>query len=185
MASSNAPARTFNWRVELPTFCGSLVILREPAIADAAAVLELLSLPDATRFDLTGRVNAAAVHALISRAVRDRSAGVAFTYVMRVPATGDLIGLFQVRQLDPFFEGATWECTVAPPARGTGAFVDAAHLVASFAFASTGVRRLEARIDAGNARAKAALTKLGGIEEGILRRAARRGGDDVDQALWA
>ena len=45
MASSNAPARTFNWRVELPTFCGSLVILREPAIADAAAVLELLSLP--------------------------------------------------------------------------------------------------------------------------------------------
>ena len=66
-----------------------------------------------------------------------------------------------------------------------GAFVDAAHLVASFAFASTGVRRLEARIDAGNARAKAALRKLGGIEEGILRRAARRGGDDVDQALWA
>ena len=70
MASSNAPARTFNWRVELPTFCGSLVILREPAIADAAAVLELLSLPDATRFEGTfsERHRQAPVGAIVRRA---------------------------------------------------------------------------------------------------------------------
>ncbi len=185
MPSNDVVSRTFNWRAELPMLCGSVVVLREPVAGDAAALAELLSLPDATRFDLTGAAGIGDARRLIERTARERGAGVAFAYAVVLAATNDIVGLIQVRQLDPFFEGAMWECTLTPGARGTGVLVEAAQLVASFAFASTGVRRLEARIDVNNARAQAALRKIGAVQEGILRRAVRRGDDYVDQALWA
>jgi RimJ/RimL family protein N-acetyltransferase len=125
------------------------------------------------------------VQQLIARAADERAAGTAFTYVIGFAATGHIIGLLQVRQLDPLFEAASWDCTLATDARGTGAFWEAAHLVASFAFLSAGASRLEARIDLGNGRGKAALRKIGAVQEGILRRSGRRGHEFVDQALWA
>jgi ribosomal-protein-alanine N-acetyltransferase len=182
---TNHAARTFNWRLELPMLSGSLVTLREPLGSDGAALLDLFSLPDAARFDLAGAAGPTVVSGLIERAARERADGVAFTYAVVQAATGATVGLFRVRQLDPFWEAAIWDCTIVPSVRGTGVFIDAARLVASFAFASAGVRRLEARVDVNNARAKAALVKLGGVQEGILRRAVRRGNDYVDQALWA
>jgi ribosomal-protein-alanine N-acetyltransferase len=185
MAANDVTARVFNWRIELPTLCGSMVTLREPVAADAEVVLELLSLPDATRFDLGEALTAGAVKRLLDRVVRDRVAGVAFTYAIALTATEEVVGLMQVRRLDPLFEGATWDCTLAVHVRGTAVFGDAAHLAGSFAFASTGVRRLEVRIDVDNARAKFAIRKIGGVQEGVLRRAVRRGSEDVDQSLWA
>lgn len=185
MSNHLTTVRRFNWRVELPVLSGRVVSLREPANGDRDALLDLLSLPDASRFDLIGSLGPTSVQGLIDRAGRDRAAGVAFTYAIAFAMTGDLVGLIQVRQLDPIFETAAWDCTLAPRARGTGAFYDAAHLVGSFAFASAGASRLEARIDVDNGRAKAALRKLGGVEEGILRRSTRRGHEFVDQALWA
>ena len=185
MSNHDAALRTFNWRVELPALSGRVVALREPVAGDLEALVDVLSVPDAARFGRHGSLSVAAVQDLIERAARDRSAGVAFTYVITFSATGDLIGLIQVRQLDPTFETAAWDCTLMPHARGTGALFDAARLVGSFAFASTGATRLEARIDIDNGRAAAALRKLGGVQEGILRRSARRGHEFVDQGLWA
>lgn len=185
MASKDVAARVLNWRMELPTLCGSLVTLREPVNADTEPLLELLSLPDAARFDLSEAVETASVRRMIERALRDRASGIAFTYAIVLADHRSLVGLIQVRQLDPFFEGALWDCTVAPRARGTGVFGEAAHLVGSFAFASTGVRRLESRVDVNNVRAMFALRKIGAVQEGVLRRAVRRGDDYVDQTLWA
>ncbi len=100
-------------------------------------------------------------------------------------ATRPAVGLIQVRQLDPAFEVAEWECTVAPSARGTGVFVEAVRLVGSFAFRSVGVRRLETRVLLQNGRGNTALRKLGAVEEGILRRSIRRNGEYADQVLWS
>jgi RimJ/RimL family protein N-acetyltransferase len=36
-----------------------------------------------------------------------------------------------------------------------------------------------------NGRANSALRKLGAVQEGVLRRSARRGGEYVDQVLWS
>jgi N-acetyltransferase len=185
MSNNDAALPTFNWRIELPVLTGRVVTLREPGPGDSGALFDLLSLPDATRFDREGSFGPGAVKRLIDRAARDRAAGVAFTYVIAFAATSDIVGLIQVRQLDPTFEIAAWDCTLAPQARGTGAFVDAARLVGSFAFASAGASRLEARVDVDNSRATGALRKLGAVEEGILRRSARRGHGFVDQRLWA
>ena len=91
----------------------------------------------------------------------------------------------QVRQLDPASKRAEWECTLAPSSRGSGIFLEAARLVGSFAFGTLGAHRLEARVLLQNGRANGALRKLGAVQEGVLRRSVRRGGEYVDQVLWS
>jgi ribosomal-protein-alanine N-acetyltransferase len=148
-------------------------------------LVDLLSLGDATRFALDEPVSEVALQQLIERIARDRAAGRAFTYVITLTATRTVIGLLQVRQLDPGFEAAEWECTLAPSWRGSGVFVEAARLVGSFAFGSVGANRLEARVPVRDGRANGALRKLGAVQEGILRRSLRLGGEYLDQVLWS
>src|SRR5437879_245821 len=125
------------WRGELPTLTSRAVTLREPSAADLGALVDVLSIADASRFGLED-VTVASVRELIERAQRDRAAGVALTYAIVSHAAGAIAGLIQVRQLDPGFEAAEWEATLVPSARGSGVFVEAARLVGSFVFASLG-----------------------------------------------
>ena len=176
---------TSTWRTELPTLSGRSVTLREIAAHDLAAVVDVLSVGDATRFGNDGPVSDLAVQELIDRAVRDRAAGHAFTYIITLTASRALVGLVQVRQLDPGFEAAEWECTIVPSSRGTGVFLESARLVGSFTFGTIGTHRLEARVLLQNGRANGALRKLGAVQEGILRRSLRRQGEYFDQVLWS
>src|SRR5262245_33660654 len=173
------------WRSELPTLSGRLVTLREATTQDLGGLVDLLSFSDATRFGIDDRVTTVEVQQLIDRVMQDRAAGLGFTYVITLTASRAVVGLFQVRQLDPAFEAAEWECTIAPSSRGTGVFTEAARLAGSFAFGVVGVHRLEARVLLQNGRANGALRKLGAVQEGILRRSMRRGGEYLDQALWS
>lgn len=172
-----------SWRRELPTLSSRLVTLREPRAEDLGPLVDLLSIGDASRFGIDEMVGKLAVQRLIEQAPRDREAGVAFTYLVLLGAS--IAGLMQVRRLDPAFETAEWECTLTPSARGSGVFLEAARLVGSFAFESVGAYRLEARVPLENGRANGALRKLGAVQEGILRRSVRRGGEYLDQALWS
>jgi len=174
-----------DWKSALPTLTGRLTTLREPVGEDLGPLLDLLSLADATRFGMEEPVHELAVRDLIDRSAHDRAGGLAFTYAVTSGAGSAPVGLVQVRQLDPGFEVAEWECTLAPSVRGSGMFLDLAALVASFTFGPVGARRLEARVPLQNGRGNAALRKLGAVQEGILRRSFRRGGDYVDQALWS
>lgn len=170
----------------LPVLVGRLVTLREPEDLDLGPIVDLLSLPDASRFGLDDAMPVElAAQTLIERAARDRAAGVSFTYVVMVTASRAPVGLLQVRQLDPTFEAAEWECTLAPEIRGTGVFLEAARLAGSLAFGSVGTHRLEARVALQNGRANGALRKLGAVQEGILRRAARWRNAYIDQVLWS
>jgi RimJ/RimL family protein N-acetyltransferase len=174
-----------NWRDELPVLTGLNIVLREPTPYDVDPLVRLLSLGDATRFGLEEPPSDVSIQSLIDRAVRDRAKGLAFTYAITLGAARTVVGLLQVRQLDPAFEAAEWECTIAPPVRGTGVFVEAAQLAGSFVFGSLGTHRLEARVLLQNGRANGALRKLGAAQEGVLRRAARRAGEYADQVLWS
>jgi RimJ/RimL family protein N-acetyltransferase len=173
------------WRRELPTLTARLVALREPTSDDLGALVELLSLEDASRFGIEDAIDDVAVRQFVERATRDRESGAAFTYVVDHPTLRGVAGLVQVRALDPTFETAEWECTLAPAVRGSGAFIEMARLVCGFAFNAIGAHRLEARVQLQNGRANGALRKLGAVQEGILRRSARRRGEYVDQVLWS
>jgi RimJ/RimL family protein N-acetyltransferase len=174
-----------DWRKELPTMASRLVALRESTANDVGPLVDLLSIADAVRFGVDEPVTEEAVRAFIERAHHERCAGLSFTYVITLGATHAIVGLAQVRQLDPSFEAAEWEMTLAPSARGTGVFLDAARLLGSFAFGSVGTHRLESRVVLENGRANGALTKLGAVQEGILRRSVRRSGAYHDQVLWS
>ena len=174
-----------NWRTALPVLTARLVTLREPVPQDLGPLVDLLSVADATRFGIEDPNTEVGVQRLIERAGRDRAAGLSFTYAVSAGATRPPVGLIQVRPLDPTFESAEWECTLAPSARGTGIFVETVRLVGSFAFGSVGVRRLETRLLLQNGRGNTALRKLGAVEEGILRRSVRLHGEYVDRVLWS
>jgi [ribosomal protein S5]-alanine N-acetyltransferase len=174
-----------NWRTELPVLMSRTVTLREPIASDLGPLVDLLSLADATRFALDEPVSDVAVQQLIERVARDRAAGRAFAYVVTQTMTRTVIGLALVRQLDPSFEAAEWECTIAPSWRGSGAFLEVARLIGSFTFGTIGSHRLEARVLLRNGRANGALRKLGAVQEGVLRRSVRLAGEYVDQVLWS
>jgi RimJ/RimL family protein N-acetyltransferase len=173
------------WRNELPALGGRTVTLREPTSADLGALVELLALGDATRFGVEEPISGVGAQELVDRIARERANGIAFTYAITLTATGTIVGLLQVRQLDMAFEAAEWECTIAPSERGSGTFVEAARLVGSFVFESLGTHRLEARVLLQNGRANGALRKLGAVQEGILRRSVRRDDEYFDQVLWS
>jgi RimJ/RimL family protein N-acetyltransferase len=185
MAGDPTVVGTSSWRSELPSLTGRVVTLREPVTQDLGPLVDLLSLCDATRFGLEDAVSEVGVQELIERFARERGNGVSFTYVITLAAARTIVGLVQVRQLDPSFEAAEWECTIAPSSRGSGIFLDAVRLVGSFAFGTIGTHRLEARVLLQNGRANGALRKLGAVQEGILRRSVRRAGDYFDQVLWS
>jgi RimJ/RimL family protein N-acetyltransferase len=185
MSNNAAPAIVAAWRTGLPVLSGQMVSMREPVYNDSVAIAAVLSLGDATRFGIDDAADEHAAQRLVDAAIRDRLAGTAFTFAIVLTASRRLVGLFQVRRLDPTFECGEWECTLAPAVRGSGVFVDAARLAMRYAFESVGIHRLETRVLVENGRANGAIRKLGGVHEGILRGAIRRGGLYLDQALWA
>jgi len=185
MAINTNPVMSLDWRSELPALAGRMVLLREPASNDLGPLVDLLSITDATRFGIDDPPSEVIVQEFIERVARERRSGVAFTYAITLGMSRTLVGLSQVRQLDPTFETAEWEFTIAPSSRGTGIFLEAARLTGSFAFSTTGTRRLEARVLLRNGRANGAMRKLGAVQEGILRRSIRRGGDYLDQVMWS
>jgi RimJ/RimL family protein N-acetyltransferase len=176
---------TSSWRTELPALIGRSVTLREVAPQDLGSLVDLLSLGDATRFGIDGPVSDVTIQELIDRASGNRALGTSFTYAVTLNVSRSLVGLAQVRQLDPMFEAAEWELTIAPSSRGTSVFLEAARLLGSFTFGVIGTHRLEARVLLQNGRANGALRKLGAVQEGILRRSLKRNGDYFDQVLWS
>jgi len=185
MPGESAVIGAATWRNALPPLNGRAVTLREPVTQDLGPLVELLSVGDATHFGLDEPVSDVGVLELIDRFARERASGLAFTYVIVLAPARTIVGLVQVRQLDPSFEAAEWECTIAPSFRGTGIFLETARLVGSFAFGAIGTHRLEARVLLQHGRANGALRKLGAVQEGVLRRSVRRADDYFDQVLWS
>ena len=174
-----------DWQKALPVLTSRLVVLREPVSTDLGPLIDLLSIVDASRFGIEESALHIGVAGLIDRGPVDRANGVSFTYVITLASSRTIVGLAQVRRLDPTFEAAECEMTLAPSVRGTGVFVDAARLVGSFAFDPVGAYRLESRVVVQNGRANGALRKLGAVQEGVLRRSVRRGEEYFDQVLWS
>ena len=185
MGTDRAELLVNDWRQDLPTLATRLVTLREPAPADLAPLIDLLATMDATRFGIDESRLEEGVCALIKRCAVDRANGASFTYAITMTTLRTIVGLARVRRLDPSFEAAECEMTLAPSVRGTGVFVDAARLIGSFAFDSVGALRLESRVVVQNGRANGALRKLGAVQEGVLRRSVRRGDEYLDQVLWS
>lgn len=174
-----------DWRKALPVLGRGTVTLRELRLSDAPALLRLLGAAEVVRFISPPPSSVEGFERFIAWTHRERAAGRYVCFGV-VPAGMDtLVGLFQVRQLEPGFETAEWGFVLGSAFWGTGAFVEGARGVLEFAFETIGVNRLEARAAVQNGRGNGALAKIGAVKEAVLRKSFFCGDAYVDQALWS
>jgi RimJ/RimL family protein N-acetyltransferase len=181
-------ARSFpdSWRTALPVLTGTLATLREFAAVDAPRLAEVLAAPEVARFMSAPPTSADRLAAFAEWGQRERAAGRYAAFALLPRGSDRPVGIVQLRVLDLAGHAAGWGVALGPQHWGAGLFLDAARLVARFAFETVGVHRLEARAAVGNARGQAAMQKLGAVQEGVLRRSlVTADGTHHDQVLWS
>ena len=179
--AASTPGR---WRDRLPELEGRHVRLRELCAHDAMPLFAAVTNPEVTRFISPPPASVEGFEQFIAWAQRQRAAGQGVAYAIVPHGSDATIGLFQMRALQPRFANAEWGFLLAAEFWGSGMFVDSARLMLEFAFGVIGVRRLEARAASDNGRGNAALSKLGAVREGTLRKSFLRNGEVLDQAMW-
>jgi RimJ/RimL family protein N-acetyltransferase len=178
------PTAAADWRHGLPVLYGSLVILRELRLTDAASLLAAMSTADVARFISPPPTTIEGFEKFIAWAHREREAGRYVCFAVTTRGADTAIGLFQLRSLEPDFGTSELGFALAVEYWGTGLFTDGAMVTIDFAFEVMGVHRLEARAALKNGRGNGALRKVGAVQEGILRRSFVKNGEYLDQALW-
>ena len=183
--SAVEPVRLPDWRRQLPELKGRHVTLRELRLADAQALLAMLTTDEITRFISPPPTTVDGFERFIQWTIREREAGRYICYAVVPDNLNAPAGIFQVRELETGFGVAEWGFALASAFWGSGVFLDAARLVLTFTFEQIGAQRVEARAATHNGRGNGALRKLGAIQEGVLRRSFLRRGEYLDQNLWA
>ena len=174
-----------DWQQQLPVLASGGVVLRQLKQSDAAALFMLLTTEEVARFITPPPTTVAGFEQFIAWAIeRQREGRVAF-FAVTVRGSDAAVGLFQARALEDGFTTAEWGFAIGSPYWGTGLFPQGASLMLDFAFETLGVHRLEARSMVANARGNAALRKVGGLTEGVLRQSFEKGGRRHDQFLWS
>ena len=179
-----APSRRHDWREGLPALSGSIIALRELRHSDAPSLLAALGTAEVTRLISPPPPTVEGFEKFIAWTQRQREAGKAVAFGIVLKDSDTVIGLFQVRALQPAFDIAEWGFALGSEFWGKGIFMDAARLVLDFAFDVLGVHRLEARAALKNGRGNGALQKLGAVQEAVLRGSFLRDGVYHDQAFW-
>ena len=174
------------WRAGLPTLAGERLTLRELAPADSLDLLPLLTTPEVIRFLSPPPRSAERFADFIESTRRERAAGRYCGFAIVPAGQATAIGLVQLRQLEPAFATAEWGIAMGSDWWGQGLFEESGRLLLDFAFGALGAHRIEARVASRNARGIAAVGKLGGVAEGVLRRALLTAdGTRHDQVLWS
>jgi RimJ/RimL family protein N-acetyltransferase len=179
------PIRDQAWREGLPWLIGQHVILREPQLADAPALVEALSNADVSRFMTPPPDSVDAFRAFITWVQSARVGGRCVCLAIVTKDGRRAVGLIQLRALEHDFRTAEWGFALAPAHWGTGVFMEGAAMTLDYAFRHLDVHRLEARASVENVRGNGVLAKLGAVREGTLRRSLEQGAGRVDQSLWA
>jgi ribosomal-protein-alanine N-acetyltransferase len=174
-----------HWTERLPDLSGDLVAVREIEAADAPGLFALLADPAVAAHMSPPPPSAAAFAGFVSWARQQRARGEGVSFGIVPHGLSSAVGIIQVRALEPSFFTAEWGFAIGSPFWGTGAFVDAARLVAGFAFCTLKVHRLEARAVVANGRGNGALRKLGARPEGELHASFRRDDERAAQFLWS
>jgi RimJ/RimL family protein N-acetyltransferase len=172
------------WTAGLPVLAGELVDIREIITSDASALFDLLSDPRVTQHLASPPPDVRAFEGFIAWAQRERSAGNGVCFGIEPHGLQQAVGLIQVRALEPSFGTSEWGFAIGAAFWGTGVFMDAANLVAQYAFEVLGTRRLEGRAVMKNGRGNGALQKIGATPEASLSRAFRRPNGYDAQLLW-
>jgi ribosomal-protein-alanine N-acetyltransferase len=173
------------WYDEIPRLSGESVDVREVIESDASTLFELLSDPRVTEHLSSPPPSPSAFAGFIRWARRERATGNGVCFGIVPHGISDAVGIIQVRAIDLGGVTSEWGFAVGAAFWATGVFLEAANLVADFAFTTIHVNRLEARAVGGNGRGNGVLHKLGARPEANLARGFRKEGRAERQLLWS
>jgi len=109
------------------------------------------------------------LRAYINRALQEHQEGASLPFVICELATGHVVGMTRLKEFVREHQRAVIGSWIVPAAWGKGVNTEAKLLLLEYAFQSLQCARVELRTDQRNTRSRAALTKLGAAEEGMLR----------------
>jgi RimJ/RimL family protein N-acetyltransferase len=173
------------WRAGLPDLQGEGVTVRELRPEDAESLAVLFADPDVGRYIPPPPLSAKDFTRFINWAHEQRRSGSVLCFGVVPDGCETAVGVLQLHELEPPFQNTEWGFVLGKPYWGTGLFQRATEVLLQFAFDTIGVRRLEARAMAANARANAVLRRMGATEEGHLRQSFLLGGQYHDDVLWS
>jgi len=177
--------RAERWARGLPELRGDRVTLRELSRDDAPALTAAFKDTEVGRYIAPPPADFKAFEHFADWARLQRESGTYFCYAVLPDHDQQAVGIYQIHQVEPPFKTAEWGFAFAKPYWGTGLFSRSACVLLDHLFESLGVKRLEARALADNARANAVLRRLGAVQEGRLRRSFLLGGQYRDDVLWS
>ena len=171
------------WQSSLPVLMGKQVVMRELRASDAPSLFAVLTTPEVSRFISPPPPTVQEFDRFIARSIRQRETGAGACFAVTLEGFDTAVGIFQVRSLDADFNTAEWGFALGSAFWGTGVFPESAELVLQFIFTTLGVHRLEARSMVQNGRGTRAVQKVGGVQEGVLRKSFFLDGEYHDQVL--
>lgn len=185
VAGAGSSLATAGWTAGLPCLRCARATLRELQLTDAPSLLAHLATDEVSRYISPPPVSLDGFERFIQWTHRERLAGEYACFSVVPDGVDHAVGLFQLRSIEAGFATAEWGFAMGSAYWGSGVFAAAAEAVLGFAFETIGVQRLEARAAVMNARGQGALRKLGAVQEAVLRRSFKRGGQFFDQTLWS
>ncbi len=154
-----------------PVLEGAVVRLEPLAVAHVRRLTEVGLEGDVFRWYTHPVRTAEAMREWVEGALRDQAAGTALPFATVLRETGLAVGSTRFMNVDAPNErveiGSTW---VAAPWQRSAVNTEAKYLMLRWAFETLGCGRVELKTDANNAGSRAAILRLGAVEEGTLRR---------------
>ena len=168
MATHLSPA---HWPLPISTnkMTGRIVALEPLREAHAPELAHAGRDPQVWRFTTSRADTPETMREYVVKLLRDWEAGMAVPFAVRSLASGAVVGCTRLKELERAHRRCLLGSWYAPEAWRTGVNLEAKRLLLGFAFETLGCVRVELHTDAGNARSRASLEKLGAKFEGVLR----------------
>ena len=158
-------------KIEPVTLQGRVVRLEPLALAHVPGLARVGLDPELWRWIPTQVADAAQMQAWVQTALDEQTAGTSLPFAIFSQASGEAIGSTRYMNIVPAHRrleiGSTWLSTAA---QRSGANTEAKLLLLTHAFEALKAIRVELKTDALNSKSRAAIARIGGIEEGIFRR---------------
>ena len=150
---------------------GRVVRLRPMGLDDVEALAAAGADPEVFRWYVAPVPGVAGMRAWVEDALRAQAAGLALPFVTVACDTGAVIGSTRFGSYDRPNRcveiGWTW---LTPSSQRTAANTEAKYLMLRHAFESWNLDRVEFKTDSLNQKSRAALARIGAVQEGIFRR---------------
>jgi N-acetyltransferase len=145
-------------------------VLEPMSLAHVPALLRVGLDPELWRWIPAGVANEEEMRAYVEKALDEQRRGVSLPFVI-VATPGEVVGSTRYGNIDLSHRrleiGWTW---VSASHQRTAVNTEAKLLLLTHAFERLGVHRVELKTDALNRKSRAAIARLGAVEEGIFRK---------------